>query len=53
MTGQVRESNLVISISPQTELLLFSGINFLRVIQLDLWRGEIHQGNPEVLDVGN
>ena len=45
------QSNNINSCSNRT--IAFSGINFLRVIQLDLWRGEIHQGNPEVLGVGN
>ena len=28
-------------------------INFQRAIQSEAWRGEIHQGNTEVLDTGN
>ena len=28
-------------------------INFQRAIQSEPWRGEIHQGNTEVLDTGN
>lgn len=28
-------------------------INFLRATQSEPWRGEIHQGNPKALDLGN
>ena len=32
---------------------LASKINFLRAIQSELWKGEIYQGKPEVVDTGN
>lgn len=30
-----------------------SKIKSLRASQSESWRGETHQGNPEVLDIGN
>ena len=30
-----------------------SKLKFLRAIRLEFWKGEIHKGNPGVLDIGN
>ena len=32
---------------------LSSKINFLRAIQSESWRGEIHQDNPKILETDN
>ena len=31
----------------------FFQMHFLRAIKLEIWSGEIHQSNTEVLDIGN
>ena len=53
LIGQVKKSHLVILVARTGLDFLSSKINFLRAIQSEPGRGEIHQGNPELLDIGN
>ena len=53
LIGQVRESHLVVISWIERTGLNSPKINFLRSIYSEAWRGEIHQGNPEILDTGN
>ena len=40
-----------INSGPNKTIRLSSRINFPRAIQLEPWRGQIHQGKPEVPDM--
>ena len=54
LIGQVRKICLVLSVVACTGLNFLSyKINFLRAIQTEPWRGEIHHGNPEVLNTAS
>ena len=54
LTDQVRGFHLVILAIACTALeVLSSKITFLRAKQSEPWRGEIHQGNRGVLDIGH
>ena len=53
LIGQVRGSHLVVISWIERTGLNSPKINFLRSIYSEAWRGEIHQGNPEILDTGN
>ena len=46
---RISSSNIM---NRQNRTELSSKINFLRCIQSESWKREIHQGNPELLDTG-
>ena len=53
LIDQVTGSHLVVIPWVERTGMNSPEINFLRSIYSEAWRGEIHQGNPEILDTGN